>query len=138
MIRRRNQSREWCQRRAGDDSTEEEESDQTARPYDDECIDVEVSDTARYGSTPMSLSDLDAVDDILFASSANGVGSGSPKFVEITVDSGASEAVAPPSFALGHRFCVSPGSKNGAKYRTASGNIIVNQGGHIVPMQMEG
>lgn len=46
----------------------------------------------------------------------------------ITVDSGAAEVVAPPTFALVYVTRPSTGSKAGAKYRTASGNLVSNQG----------
>lgn len=51
-----------------------------------------------------------------------------PHTIDITVDSGAAEVVAPPTFAADYTTKPSAGSKNSTKYRTASGNMIANQG----------
>ena len=48
--------------------------------------------------------------------------------VEITVDSGACESVAPTTFAQGFELKESEGSKAGQKYTTASGTEVPNMG----------
>ena len=75
--------------------------------------------------------ELDVIEDILL------VGSESKQFMEITVDSGAAEVVAPPGFAPEYATKASAGSRAGAKYRTASGNLIANQGEKRVTLRTE-
>lgn len=60
------------------------------------------------------------------------------KTVDTTVDSGAAEVVEPPTFAPGHRVKPSPGSRAGARYRTASGLVIANQGESRAATRTEG
>lgn len=57
--------------------------------------------------------------------------------MEIIVDSGAAEVVAPPGFAPDYAIKPSPGSRSGARYRTASGNMIANHGGKRVTLSTE-
>lgn len=54
-----------------------------------------------------------------------------------TVDSGAAEVVAPPTFMPGFRARPSVGSKAGAKYRTDSGNLVPNHGENKMSVKRE-
>lgn len=72
---------------------------------------------------PPGQDDVDAVDDLLLVGRVGQGESGASRLVEIMVESGAAEVVAPPSFALGCRLRASTGSKQGAKSRAANGNI---------------
>lgn len=58
-------------------------------------------------------------------------------YVEITVGSGTAEVVAPLGFAADYRAKPSASSRAGAKYHTASGNIIANQGEKRVMLKTE-
>lgn len=51
-----------------------------------------------------------------------------PYTIDITVDSGAAEVVAPPTSAADYLTSPppAPGSRNGTKYRAASGNMVAN------------
>lgn len=67
---------------------------------------------------------LGAVDDIMIEQDERSQGVDTLHMVDITVDSGAAEAVASPSFAPPYTVRSSAGSHGGTKYRTASGNLV--------------
>lgn len=79
---------------------------------------------------------LDVVDDLM-AVQQERARKASGQVLEITVDSGAAEVVAPPTFAAGYATRPSAGSRSGARYRTASGNLISNQGEKRITMTTE-
>lgn len=111
----------------------------TALSGDVKCVGAEVDEDSPHAVRPTSLGDLVAVDDLLLGGKVgSGVSRSSKLVVEITVDSGAAEVAAPPEFAPGHRLRASPGSTRAAKYRSASGNVIMSQGEQIVPTHAEG
>lgn len=81
---------------------------------------------------------LGAIDDVL---AVHGEESrrGRGQVVEITMDSGAAEVVAPPTLAADHATKPSsePGSRAGTKYRTAIGNIFEKLGEKRIAMRTE-
>lgn len=62
---------------------------------------------------------------------------GQGQVVEIILDSGAAEVVAPPTFAADYVTKPSMGSRSGTKYRTSSGNVVANHGEKRIAMRTE-
>lgn len=77
---------------------------------------------------------FDAVDGIMIFQCDGARKTGEARVVEITVDSRAAEVVAPTSFAQDDP---TRGSRSGAKYCSASGNIITNRGEKKLLMTFE-
>ena len=72
------------------------------------------------------------------AGAISGVSMSEWEEVSITVDSGASETVAPESMAKAIPVDSSPGSLRGAKYEVANGHIIHNKGEKRCILQNDG
>lgn len=70
---------------------------------------------------------LGAVEDVMTVQHQAGKRPRADQMVEIAVDSGAAEAVAPPTFAADYKIRPPQGQRNCARYRTASGNTIAKR-----------
>lgn len=94
--------------------------------------------TSAEGEVPHDdcLTSIDAVGDILLLASGANKASMKKGSVEITMDSGAAEVVAPPGFAPDYHVKASAGSRAGAKQCTASGSAIA-QGENRVTLRTE-
>lgn len=69
---------------------------------------------------------LDAIEDIMTVRGVNGQDLDAMQTVDIAVDTGAAEVVAPSTFAPAYAIRASAGSGSGTKYRTTSGNLVAN------------
>lgn len=128
-----NQTTSWQASRGTDDGI----SNDTKRkePHDEGD---NTNPNAQYARHAMVWSELDAIDDIMTLQDARADKGGVAKTIDITVDSGAAEVVAPPMFAAEYITRASKGSRRGTQYLTASGNMVANLGEKKVTMATEG
>lgn len=82
--------------------------------------------------------ELDAIDEVMVIRTDDTSRPGPRTTVDMTVDSGATDVVAPPTFAADYKTRSSPGQRNGTKYRTTRGNMVANRGVKQVKMMTEG
>lgn len=78
------------------------------------------------------------MEDVVALQDTKGRGHDTPQTVVTTMDPRATKVVAPPTLAAVYEVRPSTGSRSGAKYRTAKGNVAMNQGEKHNIMRTEG